>query len=88
VSGRQQHRIALTFRDVDRAFAKRDGTAAALVAKGDLHAVDFFGEKRVPLEEVMRFVAAGTAATERRPRARARAPRNVNDTSPIGIENL
>jgi hypothetical protein len=86
VSGRQQHRIALTFRDSDRALGKRNGTSADLVARKILHAVSFFGELRIPLAELERFVASGIT-TDRRP-ARARPPRNVNDTSPIGIENL
>ena len=84
---RQQYRIALTFRDADRAMGKRNGTSADLVARGSLRAVPFFGSLRIPLEELERFVASGAEVASARPRYRA--PRNTNvDTSPIGLENL
>ena len=87
MSRRHQDRLALTLRDVDRAIGKRNGTAAQLVSRGHLHAVPFFGELRVPLEEVQRFVASGITPEGRRPRARP-VRDNGRDTDPIGLENL
>jgi hypothetical protein len=87
VSRRQQYRIALTFRDSDRAMGTRNGTSAALVERGILHDVPFFGSRRIPLEELERFVASGAEAASARPRSRATRITNA-DTSPIGLENL
>ena len=81
MSRRHQDRLALTLRDVDRAIGKRNGTAAQLVSRGHLHAVPFFGELRVPLEEVQRFVASGITPEGRRPRARP-VRDNGRDTDP------
>ena len=87
MSRRQQARLALTLRDVDRALGKRNGTAAQLVTAGHLHTVPFFDEVRVPLEEVERLVASGITPEGRRPRARP-TRKTRNDTAPIGLENL
>ena len=84
---RQQDRLSLTLRDVDRALGKRNGTAAQLVAAGRLRAVPFFDELRVPREEVERLVASGITPEGRRPRARP-TRQTRHDTNPIGLENL
>ena len=80
---RQLVRLALTFREADRAIGKRNGTVADLVARRLLRAVPFFGEQRIPLEELERFVASGITTEGRRPRARQVRPSGNTDPAAI-----